>query len=74
MAIPALLADSSGIAVAFLVATSGRFFALGSALASMHFAAKDPHAFTVAAAIIVGIPIAICALLYCAVRSAPVGA
>lgn len=63
-----------GVLIAFLVAASGKFPALGSALKSMHFAAKDFTHFTGAVAIIlrVAVVIAICALLYRAGRSAPV--
>jgi putative OPT family oligopeptide transporter len=63
-----------GVLIAFLVAASGKFPNLGSALASMHFAAKDFTHLTGAVAIVVGIAvtIAICALLYRAGSSAPV--
>lgn len=62
-----------GVLIAFLVAASGKFPALGSALASMHFASKDYTHLTGAVAIIAGVAvvIAICALLYRAGRSAP---
>jgi putative OPT family oligopeptide transporter len=65
-----------GVLIAFLIGGSGKFPALGSALASMHFAAKDFTHLTGTLAIVVGIAIviAICALLYRAGRSAPVGA
>ena len=63
-----------GVLIAFLVAASGKFPTLGSALASMHFAAKDFTHLTGVVAIVVGIAvvIAICVLLYRAGRSAPV--
>jgi hypothetical protein len=60
------------VLIAFLIGSSGKFPALGSALASMHFASKDLTHLTGATAIVVGIAIviAICALLYRAGRSA----
>jgi len=63
-----------GVLIAFLIGSSGKFPALGSALASMHFAAKDFTHLTGAVAIGTGIVIviAICALLYRAGRSAQV--
>jgi hypothetical protein len=63
-----------GVLIAFLIGSSGKFPVLGSALASMHFAAKDFTHLTGALAIVVGIAvvIAICALLYRAGRSAQV--
>jgi putative OPT family oligopeptide transporter len=61
-----------GVLIAFLVAASGKFPALGSALTSIHFAAKDFTHLKGAVAIVTGIAlvIAICALLYRAGRSA----
>ncbi|HEX9458527.1 MAG TPA: oligopeptide transporter, OPT family [Thermoanaerobaculia bacterium] len=63
-----------GVLIAFLIGSSGKFPALGSALASMHFAAKDFTHLTGVVAIVVGIAIVIgiCSLLYRAGRSAPV--
>lgn len=61
-----------GVLIAFLVAASGKFPSLSSALASIHFAAKDFTHLTGAVAITGGIAIviAICTLLYRAGRSA----
>jgi putative OPT family oligopeptide transporter len=63
-----------GVLIAFLIGSSGKFPSLGTALTSMHFAAKDFTHLTGTVAIIVGIAIvlAICALLYRAGRSAQV--
>ena len=63
-----------GVLIAFLIGGSGKFPALGSALASMHFAAKDFTHLTGVVAIVTGIVIviAICTLLYRAGRSAAV--
>jgi putative OPT family oligopeptide transporter len=63
-----------GVLIAFLVAASGKFPRLASALASIHFASKDFTWLKGSIAIITGIVIviAICALLYRAGRSAPV--
>jgi putative OPT family oligopeptide transporter len=60
-----------GVLIAFLIGSSGKFPALGSALTSMHFAAKDFTHLTGGIAIVVGIAvvIAICAMLYRAGRS-----
>ena len=65
-----------GVLIAFLVAASGKFPGLASALASMHFASKDFTWLKGSVAIITGIAIviAICALLYRAGRSAAVEA
>ncbi|HXH95008.1 MAG TPA: oligopeptide transporter, OPT family [Thermoanaerobaculia bacterium] len=62
-----------GVLIAFLVAASGKFPGLASALASMHFASKDFTWLKGSIAIITGIAIviAICSLLYRAGRSAP---
>jgi hypothetical protein len=62
-----------GVLIAFLIGSSGRVPPLGSALASMHFAAKDFTHLTGVVAIVVGIAIVIgiCTLLYRAGRSAP---
>jgi putative OPT family oligopeptide transporter len=63
-----------GVLIAFLIGSSGKFPALGSALTRMHFAAKDFTHLTGMPAIVVGIVIVlvICALLYRAGRSAAV--
>ena len=63
-----------GVLIAFLIGASGKFPTLGSALTSMHFAAKDFTHLTGPIAIVVGIAIVlgICALLYRAGRSAQV--
>jgi uncharacterized membrane protein YcfT len=63
-----------GVLIAFLVAAGGKFAGLQSALASMHFAAKDFTHLTGAVAIIIGVAvvIAICALLHRAGRSAQI--
>jgi len=63
-----------GVLIAFLIGGSGKFPALGAALASMHFAAKDFTHLTGVPAIVTGIVIVlgICALLYRAGRSATV--
>ena len=60
-----------GVLIAFLIGSSSKFPSLGSALTSMHFAAKDFTHLTGVVAIVVGIliVIAICALLYRAGRS-----
>jgi putative OPT family oligopeptide transporter len=60
-----------GVLIAFLIGASGKFPALGGALASLHFAAKDFTYLTGAVAIVVriAIVIAICGLLYRAGRS-----
>ena len=65
-----------GVLIAFLVAASGRFPRLSSALGSMHFASKDFTWLKGSIAIITGIAIviAICALLYRAGSSAAVKA
>jgi putative OPT family oligopeptide transporter len=61
-----------GVLIAFLVAASGKFPRLASALASFHFASKDFTWLKGTIAIVTGIVIviAICALLYRAGRSA----
>jgi len=61
-----------GVLIAFLIGSSGKFPALGSALTSMHFAAKDFTHLTGVPAIVTGIilVLAICGLLYRAGRSA----
>jgi hypothetical protein len=63
-----------GVLIAFLVAASGKFPSLASALASIHFASKDFTYLKGVAAVIGGlaIVIAICVLLYRAGRSAQV--
>src|SRR3954449_13145169 len=63
-----------GVLIAFLIGTSGKFPALGTAVTSMHFAAKDFTHLTGVPAIVMGIiiVIGICALLYPAGRSAQV--
>jgi len=65
-----------GVLIAFLIGGSGKFPALGSALASMHFAAKDFTHLTSVPAVVTGIliVIGICALLYSAGRSAAMDA
>ena len=62
----------AGVAIAFLVAASGRFDGLRAGLASIHFAAKDFTWITGAAAVIVGVTVVlgVCALLFRAGRSA----
>ena len=63
-----------GVLIAFLIGSSGKFPALGRALSSMHFAAKDFTHLTGWVAKTAGsiIVIGICALLYRAGRSAQV--
>jgi putative OPT family oligopeptide transporter len=60
----------AGVAIAFLVAASGRWEGLASTLNSMHFASKDFTHFTGAPAMILGAAIvaAVCGLLYRAGR------
>jgi putative OPT family oligopeptide transporter len=62
----------AGVAIAFLVAASGRWEGLASTLNSMHFASKDFTHFTGAPAMILGaaIVVAVCGLLYRAGREA----
>lgn len=61
----------AGVVIAFLVAGSGKFEGLKSALASMHFAARDFRHLEGPVAMVVGIVIvvAVCGLLYRAARS-----
>jgi hypothetical protein len=63
-----------GVLIAFLIGSSGKFPALGNALTSTHFAAKDFTHLTgwVAKTVGIAIVLGICALLYRAGRSAPV--